>query len=146
MPLLILAIASFLSFLLIVILMWVAETLESRTIDRRRKLLCRKPSPFLCITDAFDPVYAVLWDAPIAALRLIGSAGTAGLPVARVRPIYASAAAHFPEVYDGWSFIPWLEALEQMQLITWRGPNVVLTPDGRAFLKFRFISEATLAA
>jgi hypothetical protein len=146
MPLLILAIASFLSFLVIVILMWVAETLESRTIDRKRKLLCRKPSSFLAITDAFDPVYAVLWDAPIAALRLIGSAGSAGLPATRVRRIYADAAAHFPEVYDGWSFIPWLDALEDMQLITWHGPNVVLTPDGRAFLKFRFVSNTILVA
>jgi len=88
MPLLILVIASFLLFFVIVVLLWVASTLESRAIGRERILTRAKPLALLWISEAFDPIYAVLWEAPIAALELMDSAGTPGIPVVPLRPIY----------------------------------------------------------
>jgi hypothetical protein len=142
MPVLILAIASFLLFFVIIVLLCVASTLESCAIGRERILTRTKPLALLSITEAFDPIYAVLWEAPIAALELIDSAGTPGIPVARLHPIYEGAAARFPEIYDGCSFLQWLQFLEKTQLISWHGYKVMLTSDGRAFLQFRFVTDA----
>ena len=140
MVVLVLAVASFLVFVAIVVLLAIADTLESRTICHKRNLAAAQP-PLLSITEAFDPVYSVLWEAPIAALQLIDSAGLSGIPVARLRPIYEKAAARFPEIYEGWDFVHWLEFLEKMQLISWQGCNVALTADGNAFLTFRFVTD-----
>jgi hypothetical protein len=141
MPVLILAIASFLLFFVIMVLLCIASTLESRTIRRKRNLTLAKPLRF-SITEAFDPIYSVLWEGPIAALQLIDSAGTSGIPVARLRPIYKEAAAHFPEIYHGCGFLQWLQFLEEAELISWHSYKLVLTPDGQAFLRFRFVTDA----
>jgi hypothetical protein len=142
MPVLILAVASFLLFFFVVALLCIANALESRTLRRKRILTQAKPLALLSITEAFDPIYSVLWEAPIAALDLIDSAGPAGIPVARLRPIYEAAVARFPEIYDGCSFLQWLQFLEETQLISWHSYKVMLTSDGRAFLQFRFVTDA----
>ena len=143
---LILAIASFLVFLAIVVLLLIADALESRAIRHKRNLTLANPLALLSIPEAFDPVYSILWEAPVAALKLMDSAGTSGIPAARLRPIYEEAAARFPEIYEGCGFVPWLQFLEETHLISWHGCNVVLTPDGHAFLKFRFVTDAMVEA
>ncbi len=146
MPVLILAIASFLVFVAIVVLLLIADTLESRAIRHKRNLTPANPPALLSIAEAFDPIYSVLWEAPAAALKLIDSAGVCGIPAVRLRPIYKEAAARFPEIYEGCGFVPWLQFLEETQLISWHGCNVVLTPDGHAFLRFRFVTDAMVEA
>jgi len=146
MPVLILAIASFLVFVATVVLLLIADLLESRAIRHKRNLTLANPLALLSISEAFDPIYSVLWEAPVAGLKLIESAGTSGIPVATLRPIYEEAAARFPEIYEGCGFVPWLQFLEETQLISWHGCNVVLTPDGHAFLKFRFVTDAMVEA
>ena len=146
MPVLILASASFLAFFAIVVLLLIAETLESRTIRHKRNLTLARPLALLSIAEAFDPIYSVLWEAPVSALQLIDSAGLSGIHVARLRPIYEQAAARFPEIYEGCGFVQWLQFLEETQLIAWNGCNPVLTPDGHAFLRFRFVTDAMVEA
>jgi len=141
-----LAIASFLLFVAIAVLRLAAETRESQLIQGIRNRTLSNALIPLSITEAFDPIYAALWQAPITALELIDSAGAEGIPVARLRPIHESAAVRFPEIYDGYSFLQWLQFLEETQLISWHGHNVVLTPDGHAFLKFRFVTDSIAAA
>ena len=142
MPVLILAIASFSAFVAIVILLLIADTLESQTIRHRKNLALENPPPLLSISDAFDPIYSVLWEAPVAAFRRIESGGMSGVPAARLRPIYEEAAARFPEIYDGCCFIAWLQFLENTRMISWNGAHLVLTAEGKAFLKFRFVTDA----
>jgi hypothetical protein len=146
MPVLLLAAASFLFFLVVVLLLCVANTLESRTLRRKRIPPRAKSLALLPINEAFDPIYSVLWEAPIAALELIDSAGPAGIPAARSRRIYEGAAARFPEIYDGCSFLQWLQFLEETQLISWHAYKVVLTLGGQAFLRFRFVTDAMVEA
>jgi hypothetical protein len=146
MPVLLLAAASFLFFLFVVVLVCIANTLESRTLRRKRIPPQARSLALLSITEAFDPIYSVLWEAPIAALELIDSAAPAGIPPARLRPIYEGAAARFPEIYDGCSFLQWLQFLEETQLISWHAYKVVLTLDGQAFLRFRFVTDAMVEA
>lgn len=143
MVVLVLAVASFLVFVVILMLLAIADTLESRAGRKKTNLAAPQP-PLLSITEAFDPIYSVLWEAPIAALQLINSAGTSGIPAARLRPIYENVAARFPEIYEGCTFALWLQFLEKTQLISWQACNVVLTSDGHAFLKFRFVTDATV--
>jgi hypothetical protein len=145
MPLLILAIASFLFFLLVISLLYVANSLECTQLERRLPA-GHQPLAMLSIVEAFDPVLAALWEAPIAALERIDVAGPAGIAVGVLRPIYARAARCFPEVYDGYTFPQWVGSLEANQLISWRGDRVVLTPDGQAFLRYRFVTNALVAA
>jgi hypothetical protein len=141
-----LAIAVFVAFFLIVAGLGVASTRESREIHRQTIAAPAKPRSLLSITDAFDPIYAILWQAPIAALELIESAGAPGIPVARLHSIFVKAAASFPEIYEGCSFTQWLQFLEQTGLISWCGYRVVLTPEAREFLRYRFTTDALVGA
>ena len=146
MPVLILAIASYVIFFLVLLLLWIAGMLESRGIRNRQLLVLHNPLPLLSITQAFEPAHAVLWEAPIAALRLVEAAGSGGLPPARLRLPFRRAAARFPEIYDGYRFEDWIQFLEQTQLIAWDGYRVKLTPEGAAFLKYRFTTDSLLEA
>jgi hypothetical protein len=125
------------------IVLWFASVSKSSRAIRRQRIHTRtKPLLLLSITEAFDPIYTILWEAPIAALELIGAAGRRGIWAAQLLPIFLAAAAQFPEIYDGCSFVQWLQFLEQNQLISWDGYRVVLTPEAREFLKYRFTTDA----
>jgi len=142
----ILAIASSLTFVGIVVLLLLADKLESQSLQEQVRALRADPPVHLSISEAFDPVYSVLWEAPVAALTLIDSAGVTGIPAARLRPIYKAAAAQFPEIYDGCGFVAWLQFLEDAEMIVWDGARLVLTPGGQAFLRFRFVTTAVVEA
>ena len=150
MPFLILAIASFVTFFAIVFLLGLADALESRevhyNVSKGSAPAPQEALPHLSIPQAFDPVFAVLWEAPVDALKLIDSGGASGIPVSRLRPVVSRAATRFPEFYDGCSFGQWVKCLEDMQLIAWNGQRVSLTAEGRCFLAYRFVSEALLEA
>ena len=143
MPALVLAIASIL-FVSILVLLAIAETLKSRAIRHKRDLAPAQ-APLLSISEAFDPIYSVLWQAPIAALELIDAGSAPGVPAARLRPIYQEAASRFPEIYEGSGFVFWLQFLEETHLISWHGSNLVLTADGHALIRFRFVTDAVVA-
>ncbi|HVO63833.1 MAG TPA: hypothetical protein VMT53_23115 [Terriglobales bacterium] len=142
MPLLILAIASFLVFVAIAVLLSIAGTPKSRALRHQTRLEPTNRPALFSIAEAFDPIYSVLWEAPVAALEIIDSARASGIPVARLHAIYREAAARFPEFYDGCSFIAWLQFLEDARMISWHGAHLVLTPEGQAFLRFRFVTDA----
>ena len=160
--LLILAVVWFLLFLGIVVLLWLKRTLSSQkplallsitqaydptyAVLWEAPISSQKPLALLSITQAYDPIYAVLWEAPISALELIESGGRSGIPVARLRPSFDKAAACFPEIYDGCSFVQWLRFLEENQLISGDGYRVLVTPEGKAFLKYRFVTDAMAEA
>jgi hypothetical protein len=140
MTLFFLAISSFLAVGFFVV--WLmTDKRESRSIRHQRDVTSVEPF-LLSISEAFDSIHSILWQAPIAALELMDSGGNSGIPVVKLRPIYDEAARRFPEIYEGHCFVSWLHFLEQMRLISWDGSNVVLTPEGRAFLRFRFVTDA----
>jgi hypothetical protein len=143
---LVLAIASFLAFFSIVPLLWLAKALESRNIQHKRRGCLEQPFTFLSINHAFEPTFAPLWEAPIHGLELMKSAGAQGIPVSRLRPIFNKTAVRFPEMYDGYSFEQWLQFLEDTELACWTGHKFVLTPRGREFLVYRFMTESLLEA
>jgi hypothetical protein len=134
------------AFLFSLGLLWLARSLESHHSRRTRIQPLETPPATLSISQAFNPIYAILWEAPLAALRLIESSGPSGIRAARVQPIFSRAAACFPEIYDGYTFWQWLEFLEETGLIVWSGDRVKITPEGRAFLTYRFVTDTMVAA
>lgn len=136
-----LAIASALLVTAVLLLLSLNSVLQSKAVRRETQVMIVAPPALLSITEAFDPIYSVLWEAPIAALELIDSAGPEGIVAVRLRPIYRRSAARFPEIYDGCSFPQWLQFLESTRLVAWRGCKLVLTQDAEAFLQFRFVSD-----
>jgi hypothetical protein len=139
-----LAIASFLA--VVVFVVWLAaDTLKSRTVRHQRDAASVQPF-LLSVSEAFDPIHSILWQAPIAALELIDSGGKSGIPAAKLHTIYDEAARRFPEIYEGSGFVSWLQFLEKTQLIAWDGSNVVLSPEGHAFLRFRFVTDSMVEA
>jgi len=143
---LIIAVASYVIFFGVLLLLWIAGKLEMREARLRSRSWLENPIPLLSIVQAFDPDYAVLWDAPCSALLLVDAAGEHGLPVSRLRPVFRKAAACFPEIYDGCSFAQWVGFLEQCRLIVGDGSRLVLTDDGHEFLKYRFTTGRVLNA
>jgi hypothetical protein len=98
---LLLAVASFLAFVSIVLSLCVANALEARKTFRKSEIHVGPSFAVLSITQAFEPVSSVPWEAPIQALELIQSGGTRGIPVSRLRSTFNEAAARLPEIWDG---------------------------------------------
>lgn len=138
MTLLFLAIASFL--VVVAFVVWlVADTLESRAVRHQRDVASVQPF-LLSISEAFDPIHSILWQAAIAgANRLARQIGRSRNEVA---PNLRRAAHRFREIDEGHGFLSWLQFLEDTRLISWDDRNVALTPVGHAFLRFRFETDA----
>jgi hypothetical protein len=137
-----LAVASIFAFLSITLLLWLADALETRARRPQRKYNVGSPFIVLSIAQAFEPVFSLLWEAPIHALELVQAGGARGIPVSRLRPIFNEAAARFPEIYDGCGFEHWLQFLEDLHLVNWSGQQITLTHGGREFLEYRFTTQA----
>lgn len=144
---LIFAAGSFLMFITVLACLFVADTLESREVTRKRNVWTHRPVHLLSITQAFEPIYAPLWEAPIAALRLVSSV-KAGIPASRLEPIFRRASSSFPEIYEGCEFDQWVQLLEREDLIWWDvdRDQVTITEKGKEFLANRFVSDALLEA
>ena len=144
---LIFAAGSFLVFIAILACLFVAHTLESREVTRKRNVWTHRPVRLLSITQAFEPIYAPLWEAPVSALQLISSTKS-GIPANRLEPIFRRASASFPEIYEGCEFVQWLQFLECEDLVWWdpEKNKVTITEKGKEFLANRFVSDALLEA
>jgi hypothetical protein len=144
MPVLIVALTSLLGFAAILVLLWVADRLESKALQRKNMVCAARPLPLLSVAQAFDPKYAVLWQEPLLALDMIESGGPSGIPVSRLQPLFRRAATRLPEVYEGYTFAEWVRFLEEAHLIAWNGYELALTADGRDFLRYRFTTSALI--
>lgn len=144
---LIFAAGSFLTFTAILACLFVAHTLESCEVTRKRNVWTQRPVRLLSITQAFEPVYAPLWEAPVAALRVI-NASPSGIAANRLHPIFGRASRAFPEIYEGCEFLQWLQFLECEGLVWWDAETnkVAITEKGKEFLANRFVSDALLQA
>lgn len=144
---LIFAAGSFLVFIAILACLFIAHTLESREATRRANPWTHRPLRLLSITQAFEPLYAPLWEAPVAALQLISSSRSRRCSANRLQPIFRNASRAFPEIYEGCEFVQWLQFLEREDLISWDPENkVTITEKGKEFLANRFVSDALVQA
>ena len=95
----------------------------------------------LSVALAFDPDHAILWETQVPALELISAAGPQGIHVRQLYAWYRTAAAHYPELYEGSGFKPWLEFLREARLVTFDECRVAVTREGHEFLHYRVTAE-----
>ncbi len=143
---LLLAGASFIALISIALWLWLADVLEARKSYAERKVLVEPPFTSLSVGQAFEPVFAALWEAPILALELIESGGKRGIAVSRLLSTFHEAGHRFPEIYDGFDFEQWLQFLEGTQFVVRSEHTIRLTREGREFLDYRFMTEALAKA
>lgn len=113
-----------------------SRELESATDEEGSQSFCALP-----VSLAFDPEYAIIWDTQLPAMELISAAGKRGVAIHHLFRCYLNDACHYPELYDGSSFRQWIQFLESAQLIACNHTRVVLTAEGREFLRFRVSAE-----
>lgn len=102
--------------------------------DRERVLL--RYLAGLSIVTTFEKIYSLIWGSQIGVLQFLNSAGQVGVEPEFLRPWFEQAAAREPETYAGDTLERWLGFLESNLLIAKAGPNVVITLEGREFLKY----------
>ena len=129
-----LTVASFLVSLTAFVMLWIANRGKSWAKCESRSASLGGPGIHLSVEQAFDPVYAMLWDAPIAALQLVDSAGASGVPPRRVRPVFSEAAGRFPEIYEGCAFAQWIRLFQDMELVDCCGERMTISESGRRLL------------
>ena len=116
-----LTVASFLVSLTAFVMLWIANLSGSRAKCASRSAHLERPGVLLSVEQAFDPLFAMLWDAPIAVLKVLDSAGAAGVSPRRLRLIFSEAAGRFPEICEGCTFAQWVRFLQDMELVDCRG-------------------------
>ncbi|HEV8523174.1 MAG TPA: hypothetical protein VGQ71_01635 [Terriglobales bacterium] len=148
MPLLVMVLASLLMFLLISVVLAVANAKERRERRRVPGRLLSPPRPYrvLPLTLAFDPERAMIWETQVPALELICRSGSKGLALERLHGCYLVAARRSPELFEGCKFEQWLAFLEQERLIVSDGERATITPEGYQFVKYRVSREAGIPA
>ena len=58
-----------------------------------------------------------------------------------LRLVWFFSRVHQTLVLENLALRQWLQFLEETHLISWYGFNLVLTADGHAFLRFRFVTD-----
>jgi hypothetical protein len=102
--------------------------------DRERVLIRYLAGASLTMT--FETVYARIWGSQISALQFLNEAGANGVDSDLLKPWFEQAAAREPQAYAGDTLERWLGFLESFSLIAKSGSVVVITLEGREFLKY----------
>ena len=101
---------------------------NQKTVDLLVKHLAR--TQFLL---SLESTYRMIWGSQIVLLRQLNTFGVRTR--AELSPIYESAIAHFPQVYDHYSFEQWLQFLRTQGLIaTQDEEHFDITDFGKEFL------------
>ncbi|MGC9225361.1 MAG: hypothetical protein ACP5E2_15725 [Terracidiphilus sp.] len=78
----------------------------------------------------------LLWETQLPALALLSSAGTSGVSEARMTKLYNDFARIYPELYDGSTFMDWIDALQNAEVAVHcrAGDRIAITEKGRSIL------------
>jgi hypothetical protein len=138
MPVLILAFAAVIFFVLVLVCLGVAQIAEHKEEHRIFLQIPDKPFNVICIAQAFEDESAILWETQIPALMQISIGGKRGVSVAKMRRFFAGTSKQYPELYDGVRFEQWVRFLEDAELIMLcPDDRVAITPQG---IEFRSIA------
>lgn len=100
--------------------------------DTGAGMRCVAPFPLLRSSDPFDEDGNLIWRTQIPALRAVCEHEPIGSPCGDLRPIYASLARKYPEMYDGRTFQQWGQTFIDLDLLRVVGQSVHITAAGRA--------------
>ncbi len=86
--------------------------------------------------DSEDCDDELLWETQLPALVYLRSAGSSGVSKARMAKLYCEFARVYPELYDGSTFLDWIDALENAAVAAYcrLGDRIAITEKGRSIL------------
>ncbi len=117
---------------------WIRNELEKMlgsSQTEREKILIRLLAAN-SIVQHFEETYRVIWGSQLGALEFANTAGASGLEKDFLRTWYNQAVARQPLWYQNYTFEQWLGFLYTSQLLLAIGDKVVITLEGREFLKY----------
>jgi hypothetical protein len=136
-----LAVASIFAFLSITLLLWLADALETRASRSQRKYNIGSPFIVISIAQAFEPVLALLWEAPIYALELVQAGGASGIPVSAYGPFSIRLRLVFPKFTTG--MVSNIGSNFSKTFTSSTGADCKShSHGGREFLEYRFTTQA----
>jgi hypothetical protein len=140
MPMVFLALAALIFFVLVLVALGIAQLAERKEERRLFLQISGKPFTVICIAQAFEEDSAILWDTQVPALRQIAIGGTRGVSVAKMRRFFAGTSKQYPELYEGIRFEQWVRFLEDAELIMLAvDDRIAITPQGLQFLRYRLV-------
>lgn len=143
MPVLFLALAAVIFFLLVLIALAIAHLAERKEERRLFLQVPGKPFTVISVAQAFEEDSAILWDTQVPALRQIAIGGQRGVSVAKMRRFFAGTSKQYPELYEGVHFEQWIRFLEDAELVVLlpTEDRVAITPQGVQFLRYRLVPK-----
>jgi len=140
MPMVFLALAALIFFVLVLVALGIAQLAERKEERRLFLQISGKPFTVISIAQAFEEDSAILWDTQVPALRQIAIGGTRGVSVAKMRRFFAGTSRQYPELYEGVRFEQWVRFLEDAELIMLSmDDRIAITPQGLQFLRYRLV-------
>jgi hypothetical protein len=138
MPVLFLALAAVIFFILVMVALGIAHLAERKEERRLFLQVPGKPFSIISVAQAFEEHSAILWDTQVPALSQISVGGIRGVSVAKMRRFFAGTSKQYPELYEGIHFEQWIRFLEDAELVTIQPDDrIAITPQGLQFLRFR---------
>ena len=140
MPMVFLALAALIFFVLVLVALGIAQLAERKEERRLFLQISGKPFTVISIAQAFEEDSAILWDTQVPALRQIAIGGTRGVSVAKMRRFFAGTSRQYPELYEGVRFEQWVRFLEDAELIMLSmDDRIAITLQGLQFLRYRLV-------
>lgn len=143
MPVLFLAIAALIFFLLVLGALGVAHLAERKEEHRLFLHISGKPFTVISVAQAFEEESAILWETQVPALEQIAIGAKKGVSVAKMRRFFAGTSKQYPELYEGVRFEQWIHFLFDAELINFSTDDrIAITQQGLEFLKYRVVPMA----
>jgi hypothetical protein len=140
MPVLFLALAATIFFVLVLVALGIAQLAERKEERRLFLQIPGKPFTVISVAQAFEEDSAILWDTQVPALRQIAIGGSKGVSVAKMRRFFAGTSKQYPELYEGIRFEQWIRFLEDAELVMLSTDDrIAITPQGISFLRYRLV-------
>jgi len=140
MPVLFLALAATIFFVLVLVALGIAQLAERKEERRLFLQIPGKPFTVISVAQAFEEDSAILWDTQVPALRQIAIGGSKGVSVAKMRRFFAGTSKQYPELYEGVRFEQWIRFLEDAELVMLSTDDrIAITPQGISFLRYRLV-------
>jgi hypothetical protein len=83
----------------------------------------------------FERIHKTIWAGQLTCLRALNTR-IDGLAPEEIRPLYETAKAEYPGLYENYPFEAWMGFLERHGLLRHQNARAFITVEGREFLKF----------
>lgn len=86
---------------------------------------------------AFERIHKSIWGSQLSTIQDLNTLGEVGIEEVDIcSRYYEPAKLRYPEIYEKYSFEQWLSFLTGFELASKKETKVVITPEGKEFLKY----------